>query len=356
MKHIRILENLFAVFGAFLFDTRWAVVIVSFLINGFLGLGLLCLSLNNDTESLSINRNTETKQLGEKLLALYADTSDKQFAAHSSIKLPVFVEIIVSGKENDNLLNPVLINEINTLLEQIKNINLTSVYQGLISYESLCEKKLEKCVIEGYEIVEMLSDCTNNEYECFLNVSKLEVQYTKETYDSIIENIGNYTKSNGVITEARHLKFKLFLSQNTVGILNDSKLWQHKFIQEMSKMKNDYLDIVYAHSTSLWEEIGEETYPDIRYFGLAFTILLTYLGFYLSGGDCVSKRIHIGRMGTIVVPLSVLGAWGLTCGSGLQFTNTVGVMPYFAICKKYLLHVYTSTYAKKSVIRVSDQV
>ena len=338
MKHIRKLENLFGLLGAFIFDNKWSVVIVSFLVNGLFGLGLLSLSLNNDTTILFLSRNTETNKLGEKLSDLYADNGDNQFTLHSSIKLPVFVELIVNEKGNKNLLNPVYVNETNSILEQIQNLSIISDYEGHISYKHLCEKISDKCVIEGYEIIETLSKRSVNNN--FLNISRLEEQYSKETYNSIIESIGDYTEMNGTITEVKYFKFRLYLRQNTAGVLEDSKLWQHQFIQEMSRMTNDHLNIVYAHSQSLLEEIGEETYPDIRYFGLAFTIFLTYCGFYVSGGDCVSKRVNIGRMGTIVGPLGVLGAWGLTCGTGWQFTNTTGVMPYIAMCK----HTQTLNY------------
>ena len=331
MKHTRKLENLFGLLGAFIFDNKWSVVTVSFLVNGLFGLGLLSLSLNNDTTILFLSRNTETKELGEKLSDMFADDGDNHFTVHSSIKLPVFVELIVNAKGHKNLLDPIYVNETSTLLEQVQNISIFSDYKGYISYKHLCEKRSDKCVIEGYKIFETLSNCSVNKY--ILNISKLEEQYSKETYNSIIENIGDYTEINETITEAKYFKFRLYLRQNTAGVLEDSKLWQHKFIQEMSRMTNNYLDIVFAHSQSLLEEIGEETYPDIRYFGLAFTIFLTYCGFYVSGGDCVSKRVNIGRMGTIVGPLGVLGAWGLTCGTGWQFTNTTGVMPYIAMCK-----------------------
>ena len=339
MKPNNTFQNMFALLGAFIFDNKWSVVIVTVLVNGLFGLGLLSLTLNNDITILFLSRNTETKELGEKLSDIYSDTDDNQFTAHSSIKLPLFVELIVSGKENQNLLNPLLINETNRLLAQIKEINISSNYQGHISYEHLCEKRSAKCIIEGYEIIDTLKDCSENDHGCVLNISKLEMLNSKEIYHSIIDKIGSYTKLNGTITEARYFKFRLYLRQNTAGVLEDSKLWQNQFIQEMSKMTNSYLDIVYAHSQSLLDELGEETYPDIQYFGLAFTIFLTYCGFYVSGGDCVSKRVNIGRMGTIVGPLGVLGAWGLTCGSGWQFTNTTGVMPYIITCKNiHYLH------------------
>ena len=202
MKHTRKLENLFALLGTFIFDNRWLIVIVSFLVNGLFGLVLLSLSMNNDTTILFLNRNTETKQLGDKLSGIYSDTGVDQFTVHTAIKLPLFVELIVSGKEKQNLLDPIYINEINALLEQIKEISIISDYQGHISYEHLCEKRSGTCVIEGYEIIKTLNDCSENNTECFLNVSKLKGQYTKETYNSIIDKIGNYTEFNGTITGA----------------------------------------------------------------------------------------------------------------------------------------------------------
>ena len=331
MKHIKIVESSFERFGKFVYDNKWKLVIVSFLINGIFGLGLLSLTLNNDIKALFLNRHTETKKLEEKLLTMYPDKSMEQFKAYSSIKLPLFVDVIVSAKSKENLFDAFFINQTHKLIDEIKNISIVSDYLGLIYYTDLCARNSGNCVMEGSEILQELGQCKNK--SLCLNMNNLNSSFTKERFSSILNSIGEYTLINGTIVSARYVKFRLYLRQDTKGVSHDAKHWQNNFVKYMSSFKNAYLEVEFSHSTSLFEEIGQDTYPDIRFFALTFTILLIYLGFYISGGDCVSKRMNIGRMGTIVVPLSILGAWGLVTGAGLEFTNCVGVMPYFALCK-----------------------
>ena len=336
MKHIKIVESSFEKFGKFVYDNKWKLVIVSFLLNGIFGLGLLSLTLNNDIKSLFVNEHTEAKKLEEKLLTMYPDKSREQFKVYSSIKLPLFVDVIVSAKSKENLFDPFFINQTHKLIDGIKNVSIMSDYLGLINYTDLCARNSGSCVMEGSEILQELGQCKNKS-SC-LNINNLNSSFSTEIFSSILNSIGEYTLNNGTFVSARYIKFRLYLRQDTKGVSRDSKHWQNNFIRYMSSFKSAYLDVAFSHSTSIFEEIGQDTYPDIRFFALTFTILMIYLGVYISGGDCVSKRMNIGRMGTIVVPLSILGAWGLVTGAGLEFTNCVGVMPYFALCKCFNLH------------------
>lgn len=325
-------ETFFGNYGRFVYDNRWKLAITVFLINGIFGLGLLSLTLNNDIEDLFLNKETETKQMEDYLTELFPDTSEVHFEQYASTKQPLFVDVIVSGKAKENLFDPRLIRETQNLIDHITNITIVSDYQGTISYKHLCARNLDKCVITGSEIIDILNYDTNSDLSA-LNITTLKSLYAKERVFSILESLGNTNITADSVVSTQYIKFRFYLRRTTMGLSHDSKKWQKSFTQFMSKFSNNQLDVVYCHSTSVFEELGEETFPDIRYFSLSFTIMIAYLGFYVSGGDCVSKRVNIGRIGTIVVPLSVLGAWGLISGLGLDFTNIVGVIPYFAVCK-----------------------
>ncbi|WAQ97497.1 PTHD3-like protein [Mya arenaria] len=120
-------------------------------------------------------------------------------------------------------------------------------------------------------------------------------------------------------------KMSVFLRQDTEGRLAESTLWLDKFTQTMTILTSETTGFVFSTSLSFYDRLNSDTYIDIRYFGLVFTVFMTYCGFLLSGGDCLTKQANIGRMGLIVTPLSVMGAWGLLTGCGVAFTNMTGV-------------------------------
>ena len=332
MKHVGIVERAFRKYAEFAYDNKWKLVLISVLVNGLFGLGLLSLSLNNGIDALFLNKRSETKQLEQNLKGFYPDTSGSEFKPHSSVKIPLSVDVIVFGKAKENLLDPIFINQTQFLIDFINNISITSDYLGPVSYEDLCARNSGNCVIRGRELLEQLRGCPDTNM-CSINTSSLELLYPKNTYLALLDAMGNMSFENDRIVFANYIRLRFYLRQDTKGTFHDSKAWQRKFTNSMSEFRNEHIDVVYCHSTSLYEELDENTYPDIRLFSLSFTTLIFCLSVYASGGDCVSKRMNIGRMGIIVVPLSILGAWGLLSGTGLEFTNTVAIMPYFALCK-----------------------
>ena len=249
MELTKLVEKMFARCGQSIYDFKWTLVVVSFLLNCIFGIGLLSLRLNNDIEHLFVNVNTETKQLEDELLKLYPDRSGWQFVGHDSVKMPLFVVIIVSGKHKENLFDPFYIKEITNLINYIQNITLISEYQGVTSYDDLCALSSNECVISGKTILTKLINHCNDTNTCSLNKSSLVDN------NSIAENVGQYTISDDSIVDAKYLKFIFYLRQNTEGLFKDSKLWQKHFVDHMSKFKHDHLDIAYSHSTSLFEEM-----------------------------------------------------------------------------------------------------
>ena len=347
MTYITFLAGRFETYGRFIFRNRWQVVILSFLFNGMLGLGLLSLNLNNDTEDLYVTKNTETNRLTAELLQIFPDTSGRDFRAHASIKYPLFVDVIVSSKGTDNMLQPHLINESKTLVDMITNFEFNSKYLGLITYQSVCARNSGQCVTSGTEILPEVGNCSNED-TCTVDLNNLETKYGKEQVTEMLQYIGNYSVHDGQSIYAGYFKFRFYLRQDTSGRTNDSIRWIGETLKLLKKVKTKHIDIVYSHSKSFYEELGNDTYRDIPFFALTFTVMLTYFGFLISGGDCVSKRVNIGRMGSIVVPLSVLGSWGLIVGTGTQFTNITGVMPYVALCKHLFVFVFIGPINKQN--------
>ncbi|KAL4229458.1 Patched [Mactra antiquata] len=317
----------------------WKVCIVSFLFNGLLGLGMLNFPasnlLNNDIEDLYVPKGSPTAKMADYLTTLFPDRTGDDFYPHQSIKQPMYTEIMLWKHDRQNIINGTIYNEIDHIMKYIKNISTFTVGDGYAKYADVCARRNGKCVIQGEEIIEQIE---NNSDGRIL----LETLHSKggKYYESSLDNLANYHVENGFLVNATYVKIRFHLRQDSPVFLQNTKLWRDHFITYMKKfIRKQYpenLHITFSHSGAFYEELGNDTFMDIPYFSFVFTVFLTYLGIVMSGGNIISKRVNIGRIGILVTPVSVLGAWGLLMGCGIEFTNTIGVTPLFIQCHQII--------------------
>ena len=327
------MERMFERHARTISEHAWKIAITCFLLNVMFGLGLITLKLNNDIEDIYFPLHTQTEENTKKLLDIFPDESDTNFHEHTSIKQPMYGEVIVRASNYGNVFNTVVMEEIDRLINTVyKNVSVKSEFEGKLYYEDLCARRDNECVVAGLEFIKTYKE--NGDLAAL-------VQTFNETDKHIYEPkyfLGDYTLINGTHLHAKYIKLRFYLRQETDGKRKFSRLWEYRFTEKMKRFNSYHIEIVFRHASSFYEELGWDTYPDIPFFSLAFTVLLTYCGFLISGGDCVSKRVHIGRVGILATPLAVLGGWGLLSGYGMPFTDTIGMMPFLVMCKLLELH------------------
>lgn len=326
------IKGLFEALALAIAKHPWKVCIITFLFNGALGFGMLNLPwknlLNNDIEDLYVPKGSPTQKNTELLLKLFPDQTASDFYPHQNVKQPMYAEIMLWKHDKGNIINGSLHGEIDHIMEYIKNITTFTVDGGYASYPDVCARRIDRCVIEGEEIVDQIEGNKDGT----IPLKNLKI-HDAVHYESSLDNIADFATDNTTLLRAKYLKIRFHLRQDTVTMLKNSKLWQSHFITYMKKfIRKQYpenLHITFAHSGSFYEELGNDTYMDIPFFSFVFTVFLTYLGIVVSGGNAISKRVNIGRIGILVTPLSVLGGWGALMGCGVEFTNTIGVTPLF---------------------------
>lgn len=326
----------FEALAYFIATHPWKVCIITFLFNGILGFGMLNLPrlklLNNHIEDLYVPKGSPTQKTTEVLLKLFPDRSANDFYPHQNVKQPMFAEIMLWKHDKENIINASLYDEMHHITEYVQNITTFTIGGGFANYRELCARRDGACVIQGIEVVDRIKNNTHGT----ISLNQLQQQDSNH-YESSLDFIANYETNNDTLLNAKYLKIRFHLRQDTESYRKNAMLWRDHFITYMKKfIRKQYpknLHITFAHSGSFYEELGNDTYMDIPFFSFVFTVFLTYLGFVVSGGNIISKRVNIGRIGIIVTPVSVLGAWGILMGCGLEFTNTVGVIPLLIQCK-----------------------
>ena len=324
----RSLEHTFEGAATLIATHAWKVAISCFILNVLFGFGLLTLELNNNIEDIYFPIVTETERNIDKLSELFPDKSDTDFYEHTSVKQPMYGEVIIRTTDFENIFNETIMEEIDRLISLVyTNVSVKSGFEGRLYFNDVCARRDGECVISGLEFVKGFKDNTN-----IADLVKPIDTPDKPIYDPR-SFLGDFTVLNGTILRAKYLKLRFYLRQDTDGKEKYSRLWEYRFTEKMKRFNSDVIKIVFRHAGSFYEELGWDTYPDIPYFSLAFTVLLTYCGFLISGGDCVTKRVHMGRVGILVTPLAVLGGWGFLSGVGMPFTDTIGMMPFLVMCK-----------------------
>ncbi|XP_045209327.1 patched domain-containing protein 1-like [Mercenaria mercenaria] len=323
-------KHFFEVLAICIAKHPWKVAIITFLFNGLLGLGMLNLPasklLNNDIEDLYIPKGGPTEKTANELLKLFPDKSGYDFYPHQNVKQPMFAEIMIWKHDVQNLINGSIYQEIEHIMKFVKNISTFTVDGGYAKYPDLCARRNGECVIQGEEVVEQIKDNDAGT----IPIREL-LNRDGNNYESSLTNLADYTVENDTLTSAKYLKVRFHLRQDSETMLKNSKLWRDHFVTYMKKFIRkqypDNLHLTFTHSGAFYEELGNDTFMDIPYFSFVFTVFLTYLGIIMAGGNIISKRVNIGRIGIVVTPVSVLGAWGLLMGCGVEFTNTIGVIP-----------------------------
>ena len=308
-------------YAGFIARNPWKVVIGTVLIQVMLGLSLLTRTLNNDIEELYTPRNGETDENIRRLLPDFPDLSASKFSSIRSVKKPLFADVIIARPDGYNGTVEISDEDLKLVLETVSNVTIPARYR-IADLSDVCAKFDQKCVIT-------VSENANLKLleQHFKVDNTFELNLPQESIASVLPESSTYP-----------VKLRFYLRQDIEAYHEDSVSWQRSFLKEMKKWNNDNISLFYSHSESLLEEVGNDTFPDIRIFSLAAGIFITYCGFLISGGDCVAKRMNIGRMAVLVVPFSVLGAWGFLSGIGMTFTNIVGMMPLFVVCKLLLYY------------------
>ncbi|WAQ97495.1 PTHD3-like protein [Mya arenaria] len=282
-------HKLFDSVSTFVFENPWPIVLASFIGQTLFGLCFLSLHLNNDIKDLYLPENTQTEKTERYIVQTYSNQSELNFIPHATIKPSLQADIIFYSKNRSVPLNW---SEVQDVFGRIESIETSTLYQRNARMRSVCATSNGTCVV---------------------------------TNTSATTNHRSMTKEERVLNT--YIKMSIFLRQDTEGRHAESTQWLDKFTQTMTTLTSETTGFVFSTSLSFYDRLNSDTYIDIRYFGLVFTVFMTYCGFLLSGGDCLTKQAHIGRMGLIVTPLSVMGAWGLLTGCGVAFTNMTGVMP-----------------------------
>ncbi|XP_033752141.1 patched domain-containing protein 3-like [Pecten maximus] len=314
----RAVGDVFAKYGEFVGTYPWIVLKVSVLVSCLLGIGLVNLTSESDAEKVYTPMDSQASEDRSTIKSLFGDFSGTNFYSHNLVERNLHGSVIFKSKDSANLLDLTYLQEIETIHDQIRS----NVLGNGMNYSQLCAVRATQCVVDG-DVV-------------FSSAFQQLMQNNNVTYPVLgttsIESVfGDVVVHNGILQSAKALKLVFNLRQDSQQFADNSKLWQTDFISKMEKISSLTLDVAYAHSTSLDDELTANISGDIVFVSLTFTLMIVYATAVTIKCDCLLDRQNLGRAGVLATGLGIVAAFGLGSACGVEFVAIVGVMPFLIL-------------------------
>lgn len=306
----------------------WYVLILCVVCNCLLGLGILRIQIETDTETLYTPEYSQSKSDRAVIQNIFSDKSGTNFYAKSITDKNKFADVIIQIKDGYSILTTTYLNEIERIYSFV-NATVAVTKQGVAyGLSDVCALRTGNCVVEGDIVFStpFRSAMTSN-----------NITYPVYNMNYIGGMFGSAQSSAGILTSAKMVLLRFCLRQNTATAKELSGLWEDKFIEVFRTFSSSLVDVAYSASDSIDEELNTNVAGDIIYFALTIALMLLYAGFATSGGNCVSDRQNLGRAGVFATCLSILGSFGLVSAAGVKFVSIVGILP-FLIIGNYLMY------------------
>ncbi|XP_069131976.1 patched domain-containing protein 3-like [Argopecten irradians] len=306
-------------YGRLISRRPWVAIIFSLLLNGILGINIYWLSHDTNLERLYNPSNSEAERNRDQTKQIFPDVSGTNFEHHSLNDLGVYGEVIVRPKIDGNILNQTYIEDIRKLFATIVNITITADDGDLYNYESLCARRNGECIVDGLFVI------TDDFWR------RLTSGEVKEEIMFGISTLGEPTFINGSLVSATGIKMQYNLRQDTPRFRSLSKRWETQYLQTMTSVTLERLQLAYAMSDSLSQELNDNTRGDVGLFSVTFSLMITYASIVAVGGNWVSQRGNLGRAGVLPAGLAIMGSFGFCSAIGVDFVNMIGIMPFLVL-------------------------
>lgn len=306
----------FAKYGKFVARHPWKITVVSLLINVSLGFGLFRLEVESDALYLFTPLNNRASQDRELMQNLFPETPTN-FYMHTMTWFGRFGEVIIKDRKSDNILSDRMFNLTVEFIDYVKEWNVTLENGTVLNYDGVCARRQGKCVVNGESI--FLPSVKRG-----LIQGEASFPVYKRVY--LRDVLGKPTVANELISSAQTIKLRFYTTETDNG-----KRWEQGFRKAMEEYESSEIEVAYAYSDSLDDEVNANLRGDTMIFVGTIILMMAFASLSTVGGNCLTDRSHLGRGGVFAAVFAILGAFGLVCGAGMTFVSIIGVAPFLVI-------------------------
>ncbi|XP_062568015.1 patched domain-containing protein 3-like [Saccostrea cucullata] len=320
-KHEEYVSGQFEKLGSFISRHPVKILVICLTVNLALVIGVLNLSFENDIEIMYTPENSQAYKDREFLRKVYSDPTTDNFQSYQLATFGIFADIMVISKDKLNIMNQTYVDEINHIDRYIQtSINFTDASNTTYKYTDICALGNTGCQVLGRGIL-----MANFQKELVAG----NVSFPYFNMDLISPFLAKAEHKDGRLISTIGIKLRYYLRQNT----SLSKEWLRTFLKCISQLQTKNMDIAFATSDSLGEELEKNVKSDVGYFSITFSLMITYA--CLASGSLkwnnIGNRANLGIAGVITPVLGIGSALGFLSAVGVKYTSIVGVMPFLVI-------------------------
>ncbi|XP_023216922.1 patched domain-containing protein 3-like [Centruroides sculpturatus] len=299
------------------------------LIIGILSTGFYKTKILNDTEDLYSPKNgraIESRTIVEKLFPV--NMSNMEFSR--STRLGRLGFILFEEKSHKTMLKEYILKEITYVHNVVQNISVTW-NNRIYKYLDLCRKNMD-------------GTCYNNNALSLrgkirkIRKKLLKIRYPVDIHEATM-NAVFYAYGLGKVSTDEDGYIKNVGAVRLIYLLNyqdeDKKIlnlkWEEKFIDTVSQIKCDHLNIYFFASSSLDVEVNKITELVLPLLPVTIAIMVIFSVVTCMTTDWVTSKPWIGIAGCINPLLGVIGAFGLLLWTGMEFIDINVSIPFILL-------------------------
>jgi len=308
-----------------------------------MGYGLRHLEVINDTEYLVTPKNGQSKSERRIIQEFFHVDQHGGFMPERSPALDGFLDIVISSKDESNILQSKHIESIIQLEELVNNVTVTDSTGSTYNYQDICASWKERNGEEGCMPMPLLKLIYENNPT---NVDKTEVNYPKQGYSMKMENgmenivdlfmgniLGNVTVENGTtrVTYARATRITFFLRYETATEQAKSDLWFTEVEKVLTQYENENIFIYHSATNSLMIQFDKASQDIAPKFAFPFILLILFSIFSCMMDDWVRSKPYLALMGVLSAAFSLATTFGLLAALGVKAVPQVGLVPFLTL-------------------------
>nr|KAG5702445.1 hypothetical protein BaRGS_027532 [Batillaria attramentaria] len=264
----RVVTSAFTRYGKFVGRHPLPFIILPILIFGGLGAGLVALDTETDMETIYFPKDSRAMDDRQTVRDTFPDLNNMSYNAFSQSDTDEAATLIFKAK-GDDILNPAVLAEIQTVVDQVKNITATSDSRTL-THNDVCARAASQCVVDGEYVL-------STAFQTALAAGTVTYPYwvTPGGATPLFTAIGGVTTQSGILRNATVLKISFKLLAGSVA-------WEKNFLTLAATFDPALTEVTYETPDSLSEELDKSTSGDIWLFSLTITIMLTYASIFVN--------------------------------------------------------------------------
>jgi hypothetical protein len=334
-------EQCFFKYGIALEKYHKQIIVVAFILNVGLSFGILKMNVISNADELFQTKNSKTVADGVYIKKLFETVNINE--NHYPYQLTDFgtggelnfnVKSETPGRKM-NILSKDYFDEINRINEYVlANVSVLDGGGEYVSFKDLCVKRFGRCVVEGTDI---LNEDFLNHLEKLSHLNKsLEDQtiyFGKNgiTHLSFILGLDFGLLENRPFAHTFKLRYSLRSDAN--NLTSADQKWELEFLKKISVLKSDLLEIKYAVSQSMVNEINANIFLDMYLLAATFMLISLFATVFMSinTNRITSPGVVLPAAGIFSAIFGITSAFGFLALCGYDGCTFIYVLPFLVM-------------------------